>query len=178
MNKSGDPGLAKSVTCLDLFRFISPSVSPWWIYITYEQIEKKIWIKDNVVDFLGVRLKVLNDSNDWKQDIFATSIVLHKVSRAKSYVFGTLLMPYIIVIKNVLLHHVIRNVGQQCCKVSKTEKLREKTMGWKGCWLNSQLTDLLEENKSWWGTTFYMRKSQGRALQKLRLFSWSYWRSA
>lgn len=106
-----------------------------------------MWIKHNVVDFLGACLKVLNDSNDWKQGIFATSVVLHKVSRAKSYVFGALLMPYVIVIKNALLHHIIRNVGQQCYKVSKTEKLRGKTMGWKGCWLNSQLTDLLEENK-------------------------------
>lgn len=89
--------------------------------------------------FLGAWLEVLNNPQEQKQDILASSIVLHKVPRAKSYGFGELLTT---VTKNALLHHVIRNVGQQHREVSKREKLRGKTMSWKGCWLSSQLTDL------------------------------------
>lgn len=65
---------------------------------------------------------------DQKQDIFSSLIVLHKVSAAKSYGFGALLLPCTIVTKNALLHPVIRNVGQQRCEVSKRERLRGRTM--------------------------------------------------
>jgi len=96
---------------------------------------------------------VLNNPNNQKQDMFTSSIALHKVSAAKSDGFCALLEVCSIAITKALLQSVLGNAGQQCREVSKRETLAGRPMSWKRGWLSSQLTDLLEENKSQRGAT-------------------------
>lgn len=55
---------------------------------------------------------------------------------------------------------------------------REGGRCWKICWFSSQSAELLEEHKCQPGAALHTRKTQGRAVRKLRLSPCSCWRSA